>query len=72
MKISTIPTFKSIIDKIRKYLFTHGLSYRKNLFEYFDDCDFHLCAYPKTTPKLFRGVMLHRNSETNIRQVGKL
>lgn len=70
MKISTIPTFKSIIDKIRKYLFTHGLSYRKNLFEYFDDCDFHLCAYPKTTPKLFRGVMLHRNSETNIRQVG--
>lgn len=69
MKVGSVPTFKSKIDKIRKYLFTHNFSYKENLFEYYDDCDFHLCAYPNTTPRLYKGVVLHRNSETNIRQV---
>lgn len=69
MKVGSVPTFKSKIDQIRKYLFTHNLSYKENLFEYYDDCDFHLCAYPNSTPRLYKGVVLHRNSETNIRQV---
>lgn len=69
MDIATIPTFKSKIDKIRKYLFTHDKSYPKNLFEYHDDCDFNLVFYANKTPKMFKGVMLHKNDRSNIRQV---
>lgn len=69
IKINQLPTFKSILDGIRKYLFTHDKTYRSNIFEYFDDCDFYLSAYPLKTPKLYKGVMLHRNDITNVRQV---
>ena len=69
MRINQIPTFQSIKDGIRKYLFTHDKSYKKNLFEYFDDCDFYLSIYPDKTPSLYKGVVIHRNDESNIRQV---
>ena len=67
--IGQLPTFKSKVDLIRKYLFTHNKTYHENLIEYHDDCDFHLCAYPLTTPYLFRGVLLHKNDKSNVRQV---
>lgn len=69
LQVPTTPTFNSKLDGIRKYLFTHDKSYKQNLFEYFDDCDFYLMGSPKKTPLIAQGVMLHRNDETNIRQV---
>lgn len=69
LKINQIPTFQSLKDGIRKYLFTHDKSYKQNLFEYFDDCEFYLSIYPTKTPSLFKGVHLHRNDISNIRQV---
>ena len=69
ININQTPTFKSILDGIRKYLFTHDKSYRLNTFEYFDDCDFYLSFYHKNSPKMFKGVLLHRNNISNVRQV---
>lgn len=69
LKLKDLPTFVSKLDGIRKHLFTHDKSYPKNLFEYFDDCDFYITGHPNTTPKLFKGVVLHRNDISNIRQV---
>lgn len=69
MKIRQLPTFQSIKDGIRKYLFTHDKTYKSNLFEYFDDCDFYLSIYNQKTPKIYKGVLLHRNDITNVRQV---
>lgn len=69
VKLGELPTFKSKADGIRKYLITHDKSYKDNVLEYLDDCDFYLCAYPKKTPLLFNGLLLHRNHVSNIRQV---
>lgn len=66
LQLSSLNIFQSIKDGIRKYLFSH--SYFSNKFEYYDDIDFYVCIYNKNNT-LLKGVYIHRNDKSNIRQV---
>lgn len=69
ISIDSMNVYTSKRDLLRKYLFTHPDSYKRNELEYFDDIDFYVLARPKVAPKRFYGVLFHRNDVKNVRQV---
>lgn len=69
MRLGSTPTFKSTLDQIRKYIFSYDKTTGRDDVEFYDDCEFFLIAAPRQTPLLQRGVILHRNDITNIRQL---
>lgn len=67
LKVSTLRTFKSTLDKITKYLI-HPPKDSVNVIDYRDDIDIFIYKKDKVTKKI-KGVYYHRNMEDAVRMV---
>lgn len=67
IKLSTLRTFKSELDKITKYL-VHPPKDDVNIIDYRDDIDIFVYKRDKVTNKM-KGVYYHRNMEDAVRMV---
>lgn len=68
-KLDDLNTFTSILDNMRKYLFTYDGAIN-NTIDYFDDIDFYVVRHKNNNnDTTHRGVYYHRNNSNAVRQL---